>query len=149
MCCMCFCLILNGFRALQLPYIVQTRPSQCQTCQCVLWGLQSIWLCAQKVQPPHDTHTSPCPLGPPPCSFSSLQQRVPRWHHSALLAWWPFHHLVRSPWLAPTPYRECFCVKVCSEYECPGVFIWRLSGPGGTVPLPRHQLIFSMSSLLV
>lgn len=83
---MYFCHILNGLCALQLPYIVQTRRSQWQACQCVLWGLQSIWLGAQKVRPPHDTHTSPWPLAPLPALSAASDREChaditrPCWH---------------------------------------------------------------------
>ena len=105
-----------------------------------------------QVLPPHDTHSHTHthihkPLAPslPSRSFGGLWHRLPRWHQSAPLAWWPSHHLVRSPWLAPAPYWECFvwavCIYVCvCVWVCVCVCVWEcLSGASPNILAPRHR----------
>lgn len=94
---------------------------------------QRAWLCLPcthgSYQHVSHTHSQVPGPTPPSHSFSHLWHRVPWWHQSAPLAWWPSHHLVRSPWCTPMPILGiclwmcivCMCVWACLSGTCPNL----------------------------
>lgn len=113
---------VNGFLALQPPYIVQYRLSQCQACQWVLWGPDSIWLPAH-TGPTTTWHThthiftGPWPLTP----FPLFQQPLTR---SATVTSVSPVGMVTLPspsqvtLARPNTLLGVFCVGVCSVCVC-------------------------------
>lgn len=109
-------------------------------CQWVLWGPDSIWLTSTHTGPatlpPHETHShtlsQPLASNPLRSLSNSLWHSLPRWHQPAPLAWWPSRYLVRSPWLAPAPYWECF---VCGVFLCMHVRVCLWACLSGTSPV--------------